>query len=928
MPCENKSYQSEAQLEEQMIQKLISQGYERVTINEYEDLENNFRTQLNKFNADVLESKEISDKEFERISTYINGKSVYISAKQLRDKFILERDDNSKVYLSFIDETDLEKNIFQVTNQVTVTGKYKNRYDITLLVNGLPLVQIELKRRGLEIKEAINQIDRYRIHSYKGLFRYVQFFVVSNGVETRYFANTDEKTVLKSFTFYWTNEDNERINNLQEFSEAFLNANRLIKMVSRYMVINDTDKNLIIMRPYQVFATEALMRRALGTEQDGYIWHTTGSGKTLTSWKCANLLAKETKIKKVFFIVDRKDLDTQTTEEFNKFEADCVDNTDKTSVLTGQIKDKNKKLIVTTIQKMAKALASPKYTHIMDVYKDEKVIFIIDECHRSQFGDMHLAIKRHFQKAQYFGFTGTPRLPQNKSQDGRTTADIFKKCLHTYLIKNAIFDKNVLGFSVEYISTYKGQYDLKDETLVEGINTDEVFLADERISLVTNHIINHHSSKTRNGKYTAIFATSSIPALIKYYDAFKNIDHNFKIAAVFSYGANEDMEGKDEHSRDSLERIIKDYNEMFETNFSTDTFGAYNKDVSNRLKVKKTPQIDILIVVNMYLTGFDSKPLNTLYVDKNLDWHNLVQAFSRTNRVEKETKPFGNIVCYRNLKKNTDEAIKLFSQTDNAEEVLIKSYEYYLDLFKQKVGDLYRVAENPEDIDSLMSEEDKMKFVVAFRDLSKILLILKTFVEFDWKDINLEIAQQTYEDYKSRYLTIYDELKSIKEAEKVSILNDIDFSIDIIQTDKINVTYIMNLLRNIDNSNPEQREKDLQHIYTELDRTDNPELRKKVDLIKKFIGEVMPTMSKNDSVDDAYSTFEEQQRDAEISQFAKENELEPELIKQAIEDYEFSEVLNRDEIRAGIKKEMSLIEKSKFVTKIVDFIHTIMSKFE
>lgn len=925
------SYQSEAELEKQLISKLSSQGYNYIKLDEYHDLECNFRKQLNLLNKAVLDGVELSDKEFERILTYLNGKTVYQSAKQLRDKFILDRDNGKQVYLQFLDKNP-DNNIYQITNQVTVHGKYVNRYDVTILINGLPLVQIELKRRGVDINNAIDQIDRYRQHSFRELFKYIQIFVVSNGVETRYFANTNEPRILKSLTFYWTKEDNERINILDNFSSEFLDKNRLLKMLTRYMVINDTDKNLIVMRPYQVYATEALVRHALNTNSNGYIWHTTGSGKTLTSWKCANLLKKEPRITKVFFLIDRKDLDTQTIEEFNKFEKDCVDNTDDTKVLVKQMQDPNKKLIVTTIQKMAKALSSAKYQAEMDKFRDSKVIFIIDECHRSQFGEMHTQIKKHFVNAQYFGFTGTPRFVENKSQDGRTTADIFQKLLHSYLIKNAIHDHNVLGFSIEYIQTYEGEYDENDDTKVEGIDTEEVFMADERIDMIANHIVNHHSLKTRSGKYTSIFSTMSIPQLVKYYDSFMRLKkegkHNYNISAVYSFGANEDLSNKEEHSRDSLDRIIKDYNAMFETNFDTNTFAAYNKDISNRLKQKKNPQIDILLVVNMYLTGFDSRPLNTLYVDKNLDWHNLLQAFSRTNRVEKDTKPFGNIVCYRNLKKNTDDALKLFSQTDKAEEVLIKDYEYYKEQFEQYVAELYKLASTPQAVDGLMSEEDQAKFVIAFRELSKILLVLKTFTEFDWADFDLVMTQQSYEDYKSRYLTIHDNIKKVKQAEKVSILNDIDFSIEIIQTDKINVAYIMNLLRNIDFTNPKQKEQDINNIYKELDRSDNPELRRKVDLIKQFIGEVVPKMSSEDSVDEEYSNFETAQRNKEIEEFANDNKLEPDFIKHTINDYEFSEILDRNKIRAGISSDVSYFEKKSLVEKIMEFIISNVTKYQ
>lgn len=927
------AYQSEAELENRLIKKLETQGYERVLINDYAELENNFREQLNKFNKKALDNKPLTDKEFERVLNILNGKSVLQSAIKLREKIDFDREDGTKIYLKLLSENS-EDNIYQVSNQITVQGKYKNRYDVTILVNGLPVVQIELKRSGIDINEAINQIDRYRIHSYKGLFHYIQIFVVSNSVETRYFANTDAQRLLKSLTFYWTTETNERINKLEDFSSSFFNKNRLLKNITRYMVINETDKNLIVMRPYQIYATEALIRHALDTGKNGYIWHTTGSGKTLTSWKCANLLSKEQSIKKVFFLIDRKDLDTQTKEEFNKFEKDCVDETDKTETLVKQIKDIDRKLIVTTIQKMANAVKNPKYSKILDNYKDEKVIFIIDECHRSQFGEMHTTIKHQFKHAQYFGFTGTPRFDENKSQNGLRTSDLFEKCLHTYLIKNAIYDHNVLGFSIEYIQTFKGQYDENDKTMVEGIDTDEVYMADERINLVANHIINNHKCKTVNGKYTAIFATSSIPALAKYYDKIKNLNSDLKIAAVFSYGENEDLEGKDEHSKDILARIIDDYNKEFDTNFSLETFAAYNKDIANRLKIKKSPKIDILLVVNMYLTGFDSRPLNTLYVDKNLEWHNLVQAFSRTNRVEMASKPFGNIICYRNLKSNTDKALRLFSNeleanTDNNPPIwIIPGYEYFRDKFKELAFKLLSIAPTVQSVDDLMSEDAQREFVIAFRELSKIKSILTTFSEFSWADVEDALTCQSYEDYKSRYLTLYDFVKKERNADKVSILDDIDFAIEVIQTDKINVTYIMNLLRNIDTSNKKQQAKDLEHIKQELDRTDNPELRRKVDLIRAFIDKVMPTIKENDSIDEAFANFESEQRNKEIEEFANKQEINTEFLKQTISDYEFSNTINKKDIMTGIDRPLKFLEKQSLVDKIISFVKENVFKYQ
>ena len=610
-----KSYQSEAELENQLIKQLNEQDYASVELNDYDALLDNFRKQFCKFNAIKLNNKDLSDKEWERLTNYMLGNSVFDSAKILRDKYVLERDDGTKVYVSFIDE-DHTKNIYQVTHQTTVVGKYVNRYDVTLLCNGLPLVQIELKRRGMDLREAVNQIMRYKKHSYIGLYRYIQMFVVSNGADTKYFANTD-RDLLYSLTFFWTDENNVRITKLKDFSVTFLARDHVNRMLNRFTILNEADKSIMIMRPYQVYAASALIDRARFTNKNAYIWHTTGSGKTLTSFKTAQILSNEPSIKKVVFLVDRKDLDSQTTEEFNKFEKDSVDVTDRTDVLVKQMKDKNVHLIVTTIQKMANAVKGSRYAKVMDAYRNEKVVFIIDECHRSQFGDMHRDIVRHFNKAQFFGFTGTPRFEVNGKVEGhivQTTASLFGDCLHTYLIKDAIFDNNVLGFHVEYIKTIQGDYDLNDQAQVEGIDTDELLFADARMTMIANHIIANHKAKTRNRQYTAIFAVWSIPALIKYYDIFKRIDHDLNIAAIFSYGANEDGEGKEEHSRDALERIIGDYNKTYDTNYSTDIFTAYHKDISDRVKGKKTNQLDILLVVNMFLTGFDSKPLDRVQI--------------------------------------------------------------------------------------------------------------------------------------------------------------------------------------------------------------------------------------------------------------------------------------------------------------------------
>ncbi|HII4470327.1 type I restriction endonuclease subunit R [Clostridium perfringens] len=915
------TYQSEHELEELLINQLVEQGYARVTIPDEAALEKNFRETLFELNRKKLGDVAFTDKEFERILIHLKNKSIFNSAKIFRDKFILEREDGTKVYIEFFDGKDYHNNIFQVSNQITMEGKYVNRYDVTILINGLPMVQIELKRRGKDFYEAFDQIERYRRHSLKGLFRYIQCFVISNGVDTKYYSNSD-KEIKREFTFFWSDEKNKRVTNLREFAESFLDRNMLNKIIARYMIINESEKNLMVMRPYQIYAVEALMKRANETNNNGFIWHTTGSGKTLTSFKASQLLADEDNVKKVFFLIDRKDLDSQTVEEFNKFEKDCVDTTDNVRTLIKQIEDVNTRLIVTTIQKLARLLKSEKYAHRMDKYRDEKVIFIIDECHRSQFGEMHTAINKHFTKAQYFGFTGTPRLPENRSQDGRTTADIFDKCLHHYLIKDAINDGNVLGFSVEYIKTFDGQVNEYDDEYIKAIDKEEVFMNDERIENIAKDIIANHDKKTAGRKFCSLFTVQKIPMLVKYYDAFKALEHDLKIAAIFTYDDNENLDGKCEHSRESLDRIISDYNKMFkedDIDFSTDTFKEYSKHLSKKIK---NAEVDIVIVVNMFLTGFDSKPLNTLYVDKNLKYHGLIQAYSRTNRILDGTKQHGNIVCYRNLKKETDEAICLFSQTDSTDVVLMESFDYYLKLFQERLDRLYEVAPTIESIDCMQDENEKKDFVEAFRELTKQLTKLKTFVEFEFNEEKLGISAQKYEDYKSKYFTIYE---SVKKDGKTSILVDIDFCIELMQTDKINVNYILNLIRTIDFETEEKTKKDIEKIKRLLDNADNENLRLKSELLREFLEKVVPNITKNDSVDEAFNEFLEDKRVDEIEYFSKEVEIDKFKVKEYVSEYEYSGRIDGSEIKDNLSG--GLLKKKRLAEKIKTFIINHVNKF-
>ncbi len=959
----DEKYQSEKALEEKMIEQLVADGYEQVTINNEADLLENFKAQINKHNLNKhFNGKPLSDTEFERLLSVISGKSVFASAEILRNIQNIKRDDGTDVYVELFNRKEWCQNEFQVTHQITVIGKYENRYDVTLLVNGLPLVQIELKRRGIDFKEAFNQICRYKKHSLTGLFRFVQFFVISNGVDTKYFANGDGDLFFQ-YTFYWSDVANNRCSNLQDFTMYFLPKCWVSKMISRYMILDKDAKTLMIMRPYQVFAVESLLDRSEGNH-NGYVWHTTGSGKTLTSFKLASLLKAQGGIAKVIFLVDRKDLDGQTLSEFNRFEKGSVSATEDADILLKYLKDPSEKLILTTIQKMSNVCklvlskddrAKIGKTDVAEIKNDEnkvkimksimedlkgkKIVFIIDECHRSQFGDMHKAIELAFKnkyQTQYFGFTGTPRFKDNPSQDGRTTTDIFGKEAHHYLIKDAIKDGNVLGFNVDYVKTINTTYDEEDDSKVEAIDTEEVLIADERLTNICKNILKIHHMKTMNQKYNAIFATKNIDSLIKYYDLFK--EHNtqkLKIAAIFTFGQNEESEGKSEYSRDSLEKIIDDYNKMFGTKYSTSTFDAYFKDVTKRVK---SNEIDILIVVNMFLTGFDAKFLNTLYVDKRLKNHDLIQAFSRTNRVESVTKPYGNIVCYQTSKKAVDSAIMLFSDADNTEGVLMKDMDHYIQRFRKSYIELLDYAPTPDSIELGGDEIKNKKFVICFRDMLSNLVKLNTFIEFAFSKDVLGLDRQTFEDYQSKYLALAREQHSQKQ--KISILDDVDFCIELIANDKINVQYILNLLKRIaKDEKKEEKEKDIKDLIDMVDQSTDDNLHSKSDLIKAFITRVAPVLTPDMEIDDEYNKFMEEQRIKEINDTADYFGLTPEKIEEYIKEYEFGGILEPDTIKQDLKieKVREIKEKENIPTvikakktiaqKIIDFVKNTIIRF-
>ena len=969
------SHISEYDVETKFIDRLESIGYQYVDLKDYDDVLRNAREQIAALNAGKLKEaggvSSFSDAEWNRVLIHLDNHSVYESAKILRDKYVLTLDNGKTVYLDFF-TYDTDRNIYQVAHQITMDPahkddvSYKNRYDVTVLINGLPLVQIELKRPGVEINEAINQINRYRKFSFKGLFRYLQLFVVSNSVQTKYFCNENEmqngmyNPILKSLVFFWTDEKNKRVNTLEEFTSEFFRKAAITEMLDKFMVIKSTEPILMVMRPYQIFAVKTAKRRVLEANQNGYVFACTGSGKTLTSFKLAQLLRDEPRIDKVVFLIDRKDLDDQTVDEYNSFEKDCVDNSDSTYVLVKQLQDTDRKLIVTTIQKMANAVKSTRYEKLMDSYRDKKVAFIIDECHRSQFGKMHSDIDRHFRKANYIGFTGTPIFEANKGADGRTTADVFNAgvlpngekrdaCLHRYMIKDAIADGNVLRFSVEYQRTIfarqiaiKGidpeQLDDPEYCRRHNIDIDNLYHDDERIRKIAEHILEHHEQHVHpqaKDIYTALFAVDSIKTLGRYYDVFKELnatrpeENRYKITAIFSYGANEDMDGKgDEHSAELLSRIMADYNEMFGTSYSIENFDAYRKDISKRMKQKDLPQVDILLVVNMMLTGFDAKPLNTLYLDKNLVWHTLVQAYSRTNRVDKVTKQFGQIITYRNIKQWQDDALRLFSGDGDPNEYLLENYEYYVQKWINQEPIVRKITPTVDSAGQLQSEDEIRMFIIAFRTMVGILATLKTFSKFDWADLAVVMDEEEYEGYKSWYLYYKDMGGDPNPPVPVPI--DIDFDIELVRTDRINVVYILNLLKSAQkNKQEEDREADLDLILREIERSDNESLRAKKELMAEFVRLRFYDLSDDADIMAAFEEFMKEHQKAEIEEFACSHDIDYTVLNDIMTDYIFNGSVSDEAIRKRLMVyHLGLLKITKLTKEIKDFVGQTYKKYK
>ncbi|MEO9863541.1 MAG: type I restriction endonuclease subunit R [Yoonia sp.] len=950
------SYQSEAQLEDDLVKRLTGGlGYAPVTLPDMAAMHTNLRSQLGKHNDVTL-----SDAEFAKVLNHLDKGNVFERAKTLRGRMQLTRDDGTPLYLRFMNTAEWCQNEYQVTTQVTVTGHHKTRFDVTLLVNGLPLVQIELKRRGIELKEAFNQINRYQRHSYwseSGLFNYVQLFVISNGVNTKYYANNRNQDFKQ--TFFWAEEDNTLVTQLDAFADVFLEKCHVSKMISKYIVLHESDKILMVLRPYQYYAVEAIDKRVKDGRKNGYIWHTTGSGKTLTSFKAAQVLIENPKVDKVVFVVDRADLDYQTTKEFNFFSDGSVDGTDNTKALVGQLGG-DTKLIVTTIQKLNTAITRDRYEGGLGDVKDQRVVFIFDECHRSQFGETHKRIVQFFSKAQMFGFTGTPIFAEN-AVGKRTTKTLFEKCLHKYVITDAIADENVLRFSVEYW----GKLKRKDGSLIDedvpAINVREFFDSPERIDGVVDWIIQNHDSKTHNKQFSAMLCVSSVDTLIAYYEAFRRKkeagEHHLRVATIFTYGPNEadpDADGMigdpdlnmadaavDVHKRDRLESFVADYNAMYQTNETVKDgkgFYTYYNHLSKRLKDRDRKdaldkdRLDILLVVNMFLTGFDAKKLNTLYVDKNLKYHGLIQAFSRTNRILGQVKSQGNIVCFLNLKPNTDQAITLFSNKEAIETILMAPYGDYLEQFNAAVEILKAVVPDPDCVNDLKSEEDQLAFVQAFRDLIRLRNVLTSFTEHDPSD--LDLGEQEFEDYKSKYLDIHDKVKSDKADDAVSIIDEVDFELELIQRDEINVKYILGLLSEAlsdqDSLDPKIRDASQakkKMVYDLLGSERH--LRSKRELIEQFIDQHMASIPAGQSVNDAFSGFWDAEKSKAIAAVCETEGLDPAAFKAMIEQYHFSgKKPLQGAIVEALTEKPKILERKSIVERIGARLLKLVSTFD
>ena len=920
-------YQSEAELEKAFIEQLEAQAYQFLHISSDEDLIANLRVQLEKLNGFAFTNTEWEQffaGEIANPNQSIAEKTATIQEDYIKN---ITRDDGTVKNVYLLRKDNIHDNCLQVINQYeTDEGKRANRYDVTVLVNGLPLVHIELKKRGVAIQEAFNQINRYQRESFwagSGLFEYVQLFVISNGTHTKYYSNTtrwehikeaNEGTVKRSkrssnsfeFTSWWADATNKPITDLVDFAKTFFAKHALLNILTRYCVFT-TDQQLLAMRPYQIVATEKILSKIevstnykkLGTvEAGGYVWHTTGSGKTLTSFKTAQLVSKLPYIDKVLFIVDRKDLDYQTMREYDKFEKGAANSNTSTSILKRQLENPNTRIIITTIQKLDRFIDRNEGHDFFDGH----IVLIFDECHRSQFGEMHAAITKAFKNYHLFGFTGTPIFAMNATSGGRpdfkTTEQAFGDKLHTYTIVDAIADKNVLPFKVNYFSTMREAEDIEDKK-VKDIDREAALVAPERLANIVQYIREHFDQKTKRNSFyklkdrrlagfNSIFAVSSIDVAKKYYAEFKKqladvpSDKKLKIATIYSFGVNdedldgmidenpEDTSGLDASSRDFLEKAIIDYNAMFGTSYDTssDKFQNYYKDVSERVKNR---EVDILLVVNMFLTGFDATTLNTLWVDKNLRLHGLLQAFSRTNRILNTVKTFGNIVCFRNLEKATNESISLFGDKEASGIVLLKSYEEYYngykDVDKEVRGYVNLVQELLEKFpvgQRILGEQSQKDFIRLYSGILRVRNILVTFDEFIGNEI---LTERDIQDYHSMYIDLYNEFRKGEDGEKENINDDIVFEMELIKQIEINIDYVLALVKKYHEDHCKDKEL-LADINKAIDSS--VELRNKKELINQFIA----SLDMHSSVDDDWQEFVDKRKIEELEQIIADEELD------------------------------------------------------
>ena len=947
--------QSEAALESGLIATLQKMNYEYVHIEEEKNLSANFKKQLEKHNKKKLEEfgrTEFTESEFDKILIYLEGGTRFEKAKKLRDLYPLELESGERLWVEFLNRTHWCQNEFQVSNQITVEGRKKCRYDVTILINGLPLVQIELKRRGVELKQAYNQIQRYHKTSFHGLFDYIQLFVISNGVNTRYFANNPNSGF--KFTFNWTDAANVPFNDLEKFATVFFDKCTLGKIIGKYIVLHEGDKCLMVLRPYQFYAVEKILDRVENSNDNGYIWHTTGAGKTLTSFKAAQLVSELDDVDKVMFVVDRHDLDTQTQAEYEAFEPRAVDSTDNTDELVKRLHS-NSKIIITTIQKLNAAVSKQWYSSRIEEIRHSRIVMIFDECHRSHFGECHKNIVKFFDNTQIFGFTGTPIFVEN-AVDGHTTKEIFGNCLHKYLIKDAIADENVLGFLVVY---YHG-------------NEDVEYADQDRMTEIAKFILNNFNKSTFDGEFDALFAVQSVPMLIRYYKIFKRLNPKIRIGAVFTYAANSNQDdeqtgmntggfaSESTGEADELQAIMDDYNNMYGTSFTTENFRAYYDDINLRMKKKKADMkpLDLCLVVGMFLTGFDSKKLNTLYVDKNMEYHGLLQAFSRTNRVLNEKKRFGKVVCFRDLKSKVDEAIKLFSNGTPLEDIVRKPFNEVKRDYQELTKDFLEHYPEPHFVDYLQSENDKKQFILAFRDIIKKHAEIQIYNEFEKEANDLGMTEQQFMDFRSKYLDIYDTFAAkpteqpsgykVQDDESGMVaepdpsendttgLGDIDFCLELLHSDIINVAYILELIADLNPYSEDYTEK-RQHIIDTMIK--DVELRSKAKLIDGFIQKNVDDDRDNFMVRkqkaDGTSDLEERlnnyivtERNNAVNMLAKEEDLDASVLNHYLSEYDYLQKEQPEIIQEALKeKHLGLIKKRKTFTRIMDKLRTIIKVF-